>query len=80
MQDRKQTWITLPMPQLTVLRVSRPQAPRERIQAEFRQLGSLRRFEMNLKKPRELEISGKICIETDLQRSAEGPCNTVKNI
>ena len=79
MKDRKQTWITLPLPQLTVLRVSRPQAPREGIQAEFRQLGSLRRFELSLEKPRELEIRGKICIETDLQRSAEGPCNTVKN-
>ena len=51
-----------------------------RIQAEFRQLGSLRRFELSLEKPRELEIRGKICTETDLQRSAGGPCNTVKNI
>lgn len=40
----------------------------------------MRRFELSLEKPRELEIRGKICIETDLQRSAEGPCNTVKNI
>ena len=70
LKDGKQTWTALPLPQATVL--SNHGHP----EGKFREspgAGILEEMELSLEKSRQLEFRREICIETDLQRSAEGP-------